>query len=172
MSRPIALKALADAIANVGVTEKGGENRGEFVEVYQASVGIPPGSPWCAAWLYYRYLAAAKSLEVLLPSLIKSGYTPDWKNWAIEKGLWISRTRARNNTSLVRPGDAVCFFSAKKKRIFHIGIVKSVHDWGVMTIEGNTGPEAGVNADGDGVYEKRRDWSELGSGGGFVRINW
>jgi len=172
MSRPIALRALSDAIANIGVGEEFGENQGKYVNQYLASVGLEPGNPYCAAWLYFRYQKAANSLELALPELPRSGYTPTWKNWARKNSLWISVARARKDQSLVRPGDAVCFYSASKKRIFHIGIVKSVHAWGVVTVEGNTGPEAGVNADGDGVYEKRRDWSELGSQGGFVRINW
>ena len=38
---------------------------------------------------------------------------------------------------------------------------------------GNTSEEgAGVNRDGDGVYRKQRNWAELGSKGGFVRLPW
>ena len=70
-ARPIATRAAADALANVGVTEEG-ENRGKFVEAYQRAVGIPPGSPWCAAFVRFRFEAAAKAMEVRIRQEAKS----------------------------------------------------------------------------------------------------
>ena len=171
MSRTIANKAAVDALANVGVEEEGGENRGMYVTVYQESVGIPPGSPWCAGMVYYRLSTAAKKLGLTLSGIPKSGYTPDWKNKAVELGKWLSVGKARATPSKVRVGDLCLFYSSSKRRIFHIGIVVEVHDWGVVTVEGNTSAEAGVDADGDGVFRKIRNWSELGSGGGFFLID-
>ena len=174
-TRPIALRAAKDALANLGVHEEGGNNDGKFVNVYQKSVGIGPGDPWCAGFAYYRYLAASISLSLPTPVLICSGYTPDWKSWAVKKGLWITRPRAISDPSLIRVGDLVLFYSPAKGRIYHIGIVVEVEAWGVWSVEGNTGPESGdpltVNAEGDGVYRKKRNWSELGSKGGFIRVN-
>jgi hypothetical protein len=176
-ARPIAKRTAADALLNCGVSEEGGNNRGQYIGIYQASTGNSPGDPWCASFVYYRLFAAAKALGKTLPPIVKSGYTPDWKNWAIKNNNWVSASRARTSPfALLRVGDLVCFYSPTKERIYHIGIVVSVHSWGVMTVEGNTGPEGNdplaVNADGDGVYKKRREWSELGSYGGFIRINW
>jgi hypothetical protein len=45
----------------------------------------------------------------------------------------------------------------------------------MWTIEGNTSPEPDddgvVERDGDGVYKKNRQWSELGKFGGILRVN-
>lgn len=171
-SGPIARRAAADALANVGVTEQGGNNRGRYVETYLAAVGLDPGDPWCAAFVRFRFERAAAALGLDLPrSFPDSGYCPDFKAWGVSRKLWLpsSSTEARDD---VQVGDLALFYFASKKRVAHIGIVTELHPWGVWTVEGNTGPESGsgVNRDGDGVYKKRRDWSEFGGvGGGFVR---
>lgn len=50
-------------VAQVGV-EEDGENRGKQIYEYQKSVGIPPGSPYCAAGQYYCFLIAVRSLNL------------------------------------------------------------------------------------------------------------
>ena len=167
---PIAKRAAADALANVGVTEQGGNNKGKYVEVYLDAVNLDPGDPWCAAFVRYRFEQAAKALGLPLPaSFPDSGYCPDYRAWGVGRGFWIPISSEAGRSPQV--GDLALFYFASKNRVAHIGIVIEVHPWGVWTVEGNTGPEAGdgVNRDGDGVYKKRRDWSELGTMGGFVR---
>ena len=90
----------------------------------------------------------------------------------MKHGLWIRVSDARAGRVKVQVGDLALFYFASKKRVAHIGIVVEVHSWGVVTVEGNTGPDTGtvVNRDGDGVYKKSRTWAELGSLGGFVRL--
>lgn len=174
MNRPIALRAAADALANVGVTEEG-ENRGKWVETYLRAVGLPPGSPWCAAFVRFRFEQAAAALKLPLPTgFPDSGWTPDYKDWARSAGLWVPVESAEAEPFQIRPGDLVCFYFSAKSRIAHIEIaVEPGQAWGVNTVGGNTGPEAGaeVQRDGDGVYRKRREWDELGRYGGFVRMN-
>jgi hypothetical protein len=177
---PIALRAAADAEANVGVVEQGGNNRGKYVEIYQKAVGIGKGDPWCAAFCRYREEQADNAiLDAAVPSHFPdSGYTPDYKTWAIAQGLWIPVATARETPSLVKRGDLALFYMPAQGRIAHIGIVVEPHTWGVWTVEGNTSPEVGhtlvagqgVNRDGDGVWRKKRDWAELGSKGGFARL--
>ena len=169
----VALKAVEGALANVGVTEQGGENRGKWVETYLQSVDAAPGNPWCAAFVSFRLQKAADELGLSLPSdFPRSAWTPDYKAWGIKHGLWIPV----DSDETVLPGDLACFYFSAKQRIAHIGIVvaRKPGGGGVFTIEGNTGPEHGevVNRDGDGVYKKDRDWAEFGSGGGFVRLPW
>jgi hypothetical protein len=174
-NRPIAMRAAADALANVGVVEEE-DNRGKAVETYQAAVGIPPGSPWCAAFVRYRLEQSAKILGAKLPpGFPDSGWTPAYESWAKLHGFWVPITEAQNGVIKPRTGDLALFWFAAKSRIAHIGIVvEPSKDWGVVTVEGNTGPdtEDGVNRDGDGVYRKRRAWHELGAKGGFARLNW
>ena len=163
-NRPIALKAASDALLNVGVTEDG-DNKGQWIEIYQAAVGIPPGSPWCAAFVRYRFEHAANSLGTTLPSTFPdSGWTPDYASWAKRNGFWIPVSEAKTGVVKPRIGDLALFWFAAKNRIAHIGIVvESSKEWGVVTIEGNTGPDHPdeVNRDGDGVYKKERSWSEF-----------
>ncbi len=68
--------AAKEAIDNVGVQETG-DNRGKAVEVYQASTTppVPPGSPWCAAFVVYRLRNAAHDLALEIPA--------DWPRSAI-----------------------------------------------------------------------------------------
>src|SRR5262249_45751273 len=66
-------EALSVAQSQVGVMEKPpGSNRGKEVEMYQASVGIPPGTFWCAAFVYFCFEQAASNLGVSNP-LVKTG---------------------------------------------------------------------------------------------------
>lgn len=168
---PIALRAAEDALKNIGVTEEG-ENRGKWVEVYQKAVGIPPGSPWCAAFVRYRLEAAAKALGLPIPEdFPDSGWCPYYKDWAKQNNRWLM-AGTREDRDCVQKGDLACFYFPAKNRIAHIGIVIETHYTGVYTVEGNTGPEHGaeVRRDGDGVYKKNRSWHEFGMFGGFVSL--
>lgn len=158
------------AMANIGVVEEG-ENRGRWVEAYQAAVGIPPGSPWCAAFVRFRFEKAAEALDLELPAAFPdSGWVPSYESWARRSGFWISASEADQ----VQKGDLACFWFPAKGRCAHIGIVVApMNEDGIFqTVEGNTGPDRGtqVERDGDGVYLKRRRVSHLGAKGGFIRI--
>jgi hypothetical protein len=105
----------------------------------------------------------------------RSGYTPDYVSWAYRTGRWTSVAQAKVDTSLLREGDLACFYFPQMGRHAHIGMVDKINIWGVDTIEGNTCPETDdteyVNRDGDGYYEKKRNWHELGVKGGFIAID-
>lgn len=164
--------AATAALANVGVTEEG-ENRGQWVETYQRSVGIPPGSPWCAAFIRFRFEQAAEKLDLDLPAAFPdSGWVPSYEAWAKRSGFWIPAKDAKEGDVAV--GDLACFWFAAKGRCAHIGIVTRPLDASgrFSCVEGNTGPDRGteVERDGDGVYLKRRRISHLGASGGFIRI--
>jgi hypothetical protein len=83
----------------------------------------------------------------------------------------------RDGTTTKRPrrGDLALFYFSALSRIAHIGIVTKVEEWGVYTVEGNTSPEPSdelsVERDGDGLYAKKRNWSEFGKFGGFGFVN-
>jgi hypothetical protein len=163
--------AASGALANVGVTEEGGDNRGRWVEAYQASVGIPAGSPWCAAFVRFRFEQAADKLDLELPAAFPdSGWVPAYVSWAKRSGFWVPAKDAEN----IQKGDLACFWFPAKGRCAHIGIVVAPpNETGIFqTVEGNTGPDRGteVERDGDGVYLKRRRISHLGANGGFIRI--
>lgn len=180
--RPIAMSAISGAIANVGVQESGGENRGKYVEAYQQSCvpPIPPGSPWCAAFVRFRMKHAATSLGMTYDSTFpRSGYTPDWSNWAKKNNKWIAAGKDFGDgvylSSVILPGDIALFYFKALGRIGHIGLIEKVTPSGLVTIEGNTSPEPEdadeVERDGDGVFRKNREWNELGYWGGILMVD-
>ncbi len=169
LMRPIAMRAAADAEANVGVHEMGSENRGRYVETYLRSVGLEAGEPWCAAFVYYRLKEAAIELKISLPAgFPRSGYCPDYERWAREKGVWLPASAAPKR------GDLCVFYIPNEGRVAHMGIVVRPYILGFFrTVEGNTGPRGAigeVNREGDGVYRKLRSRKSLGSKGGFIRL--
>ena len=128
MNRPIALRAAKEALDNIGVLEVG-NNRGKAVETYQASCipAIPPGSPWCAAFVVYRLRNAAHDLALEIPAdWPRSGYCPDHGNWGRRTKNWISQQDASKDFSKVRIGDLALFWFAPLNRLAHIGIVTGV----------------------------------------------
>ena len=62
------------------------------------------------------------------------------------------------------------YFYKFQERIYHIGIVISSNESGVLTVEGNTSGGPGVDANGGGVFQKKRSWTSLGSQGGFIKV--
>lgn len=176
VAKRIAEDALTPEVLAVRETP-GKNNFGKWIRVMLASVGLAEGNPWCLAFVNLRIEKAAAALGVKLPSdYPDTGYTPTFANWAKKRGWWIPVADARARPSLVKRGDLVFFYGTvgAVRRIRHVGIVikpmkNSYGDTlGVISVEGNTGPDGG--RDGDGVYLKHRDWSELGALGGFVRL--
>lgn len=183
-SRPIAATAASDALENIGVQEEG-HNSGKYVKAYLASC-VPPlteGSPWCAAFVRYRMKAAATRLGLTYDSTFpRSGYTPDWANWAKKNNRWIPVSELydgmvgdKNVSDVILPGDLALFYFSQLGRIGHIGIIASVRKTGIITVEGNTGPEPedahAIEREGDGVYRKDRKWTELGKFGGILLVD-
>jgi len=177
MNRPIALRAAKEALDNIGVQEVG-NNAGKAVETYQKACipPVPPGSPWCAAFVVYRLRNAGHDLALEIPAdFPRSAYCPDFGTWARRTKNWLPASEAKADYTKVRIGDLCCFWFAPLNRLAHIGIVTGVFPWGVYTVEGNTSPEAEyedrVERDGDGVFRKVRAWHELGANGGFVAVD-
>ena len=171
MKKEIAILAADDALANVGVTEEQKDNHGKAIKIYLQTVGLTEGYAWCAAFLKYRFMQAANELNEELSEefLDLTGYTPDWKIYAEKHDIWIPIEQARLNNNLIKKGYVALFYSSSKKRIYHTGIVISSSKDGFITVEGNTGPGPGVEADGDGVFKKKRTWKMLGTEGGFMK---
>jgi hypothetical protein len=180
--RPIALRALELARANIGVVEVG-NNAGAAVRAYQESCvpPLPAGSPWCAAVVRFRLKQAATALGLVYDKTFpRTGWTPDYSRWAKQNNKWVSVSSARIMSEdgiklVLKPGDLGLFYFSSLGRIGHIGVIEEVNDWGVVMIEGNTSPEPSyadeVERDGDGYYRKVRHWAEFGKFGGFVQID-
>jgi len=140
-------ETLSVAQSQVGMMEKpSGSNRGKEVESYQARVGIPAGTFWCAAFVYFCFDEAAKKLGVVNP-LVKTGGCLD--HWNRSKAAKIKAKDARDNPNLVKPGNV--FIIDHGGGHGHTGIVKRVEGGRLITIEGNSNPNGSSN--GIGVFE-------------------
>lgn len=165
------------ALAEVGVREEGGNNRGKRIQEYQAATWLAPAAwPWCAAlcaWLLREWTkeSTVRSLLGLAnPTAAnawrcKSAGAFDWENWFKNKGYLVLPEGSR-----ALAGDFVTFdFS-------HIGlVVEDQKDRSVIvTVEGNTnGKGERDSTSGDGVWRKRRPASVPGVDGivrHFLRI--
>ena len=94
----------------------------------------PDLGPWCVAFV--RWVMS------------NAGVAFDWDAWY----AWdYSDAPKPIDPRDLQPGDAVSFDWDDDGGGDHVGIVKSVHDWGIVTIEGNT--SYGV------VAERQRVWS-------------
>lgn len=131
----------------IGVKEDTGRNDGEVVEKILASVGLSKGAPYCAAFNYWCYQQAGEAAKVP-----KSGWSPDW----LKKPTW---TRSGGGEP-PKPADAFGIYFKNKGRIAHTGLVKIWGSSTVVTLEGNTSPEARAGSasdrDGGGIWSKRR----------------
>jgi len=148
-------EALSVAQSQVGIMERPpGSNRGVEVENYQKLVGIPPGSFWCAAFVYFCFNEAAKKLGVPNPLFRTGGCLDHWNNSTAKK---IKASAARDNPSLVKPGHI--FIIDHGGGHGHTGIVKRVEGGRLITIEGNSNPNGSSN--GIGVFELdiRKVWT-------------
>lgn len=171
------MQTVRNALLAVGTQEEG-NNTGDEVDLY-LSLCVPklsPGNPWCAGFVRAMMKASATQLSTTYDSAFpRSGYTPDWANYAKANNLWVPASSLRNGTAKARKGDLALFYFSQLGRIGHIGVVLDVQPTFMWTIEGNTSPEPDsdgiVERDGDGVYKKHRRWSELGKFGGILRVN-
>ena len=148
MSAALTARVLEVAAGEVGVKEVG-INRGERVELYQATVGIPPGSSWCAAFVFFCFEQAARDLGLVNP-LPKTG------------GVHKMFRRSPEPYRIFHPLPGAVYFHDSGCGLGHAGIVESVAGDHIVGIEGNTN-EAG-DREGDGVARKVRRFAYINLG--------
>ncbi len=129
------------AIGEIGTREQGGANRGRRVEEYLAAAKLPPGQPWCAAFVIWCYQRAAEAggWRSPLPAIGHVGhFFRRIEPWAPH---WISH--------IPTIGAIACHQKdpTDPDSAGHTGIVLAVEGGTVMTVEGNsnsTGSREGV----------------------------
>ena len=157
-SSPLLVEALKIACMEIGVMEDPpGSNCGARVGEYLKSVGLKPGYAWCAGFVYWCFEMAADHLNILNPLVKTAGCLDHWNK---TQGLKISSKEVANNHSLTQPG--CIFIMSRGGGLGHTGIVKSVNDGYINTIEGNT--NTGLSAEGGGVFELRRKIGSINIG--------
>jgi len=153
-SPAIRAAVLVEAHKLIGTKEATGRNDGAAIDRILASVGLAGSkAPWCAA--ANRYIYDSAGIRKIGP---RSAWSPDW----VRSPTW---TRAKGGATPL-PGDAWGIWFKNLGRIAHTGLVEC---WGaiVLTLEGNTSPDAiagsDADRDGGGFYRKRRLRSQIHS---------
>lgn len=121
---------LVAARTSIGVHEEGGKNRGPRVDEWNAAIPVPPGSPWCASWVYGMHKIAAEACGLPNACPRTAGALKMWHlapDWA--------------RRFLPAPGDVFVLDTGDPGGFGHVGIVEIVTPSGdtIVTIEGNTG---------------------------------
>jgi hypothetical protein len=142
---------LAAAITLLPVRERGGANRGEMVELMLKAVGLAPGQPWCAAFVYYCGHWALRDLE------------HDTSRWPLPRSgsCWVLGNDAKVRDALREAptrGAVFLLYDKTLGRFAHTGFVTRVvptdRGWVCTTIEGNTNDDG--SREGTRVCAKTR----------------
>lgn len=130
----------------IGVTEKGGNNSGPEVEMFQKAVdGKAVKEAWCASFMQYCIKEVAKRFGVAQAVASTEHCMTLWN---------MSKTALRSATPKV---GYLVVWNHKGTANGHIGVVTRIIDSTTFeALEGNTGPGSGVEREGDGVYLKIR----------------
>jgi len=143
-------KVLKIANTQIGVVENPPHsNRGKEVDSYLKAVGLNPSAghyPWCAAFVYWCFDKASKELGIANPITKTAGVIDHWNR---TKGVRIPVDIAIANPHKIKPGNI--FIIDFGKDLGHTGIVESVNNGYITTIEGNTNNDN--SREGYGVFK-------------------
>lgn len=153
-SLPYITKVLEIAESEIGVMEvPPGSNAGKRVEEYQKLVGISKGDPWCVAFVYFCFEAAALALAATNPLTAKcrtGGVLDLWNRARKAKVRTITSEEALDSPSKIQPG--MVFIISSGAGNGHTGFVLRRCGKYLITIEGNTND--GGSREGIGVFRR------------------
>ena len=109
------------ASAELGVREATGNNDGLRVEEYLRYTNLGKGYEWCAAFVSWCYGQAGLSAP-------RNPWSP----------ALFPKARSYKETDRIQSADLFGIYSAKLKRIHHVGLVKERRGGYILTIEGNS----------------------------------
>lgn len=122
----------------LGVEEQPrGSNQGPYINEFLKHVGLPPGNPWCTAFVSYCVHKAANELGIPT-DFPKTGWTPALLTYAKQKNILFTRNEIEAGVKPL-PGWIALFYYPNLHRVAHSGIVVRLLPLGIVqTIEGNT----------------------------------
>lgn len=113
---------------------------------YQAS---KQGTAWCDIFVdWCHYIASGKDAKLAQDVICQTGLYGAGCGYSMKYYKQARRLYLSNP----QPGDQIFFGTSKE--VTHTGIVYKVENGRVYTVEGNTSSEAGVVANGGGVFKK------------------
>ena len=154
--------ALRVALQEVGVREDPvHSNSGPRVNQYLASVGLEPGQPWCAAFVYWCAQQAANSCGRNPVPLPRTGWTPSIWDDATQNGRAVPAADVIRGRVCLDPGSLFVLHGTVDgiDRVRHVGFVAGLRDGMIETVEGNTDLDG--SGEGDGVYRRLRNPSSV-----------
>lgn len=153
---------ITEASRWIGVSEIGGDNRGQLVEMFQKAVdGKAMREPWCAAFVWFCIKAIDEICDATKIPGFTSSKSPLFRSEHVLT-IW-ERSPVTHRETNPLPGHLVLwrYFDEDGNATTsgHIGIVAEVkpNDGSFQTIEGNTSATGNlVVREGDVVAYKRR----------------
>ncbi len=126
VSRPFGMEDKRNLIINIasaelGVKEATGNNDGARVEEYLRYTHLGKGYDWCAAFVSWCYGQAGLSQP-------RNPWSP----------ALFPKARSHKETDRIEPADLFAIYSAKLKRIHHVGLIQEKAGAYILTIEGNS----------------------------------
>lgn len=143
--KPTGHRVIDTALRYVGPIEKG-NNDGPAVRKFLRHVGLPPGNPWCAAFVSYCLDAANAKLPTIRTALA-TGFL---------RGKYISAKKVYMGFATV-PRGSIFVMRYGDTWKGHTGLVISSKGSELWTIEGNTSSgRKGSQRDGNGAWIRQR----------------
>ena len=144
-------KLIAEASKWVGIQEKGGDNKGPEVEMFQKYVdGKAEGESWCLCFVQYC-LGQVETSEKIRTRLFKTEHVMT---------MW---NKTPQELRLNKPKEGcIVVWNFKGTTSGHCGVITKVLPEKIETIEGNTSNSLDVDREGDGVYKKERSLNTKG----------
>lgn len=144
----------------VGITEVGGANRGQIVEMFQNAVdGKASGEPWCLGFVQFCLQMVDKEYDFVRQMKAAKAVVFETEHCLT---LW-NKSTVNQKKKLPESGTIVLWKHGDTTS-GHAGIVTEVLEKGEFrTVEGNTSGGAGVVREGDGVFERVRSINGAGS---------
>jgi hypothetical protein len=142
----------------IGVSEVGGQNKGQLVEMFQKSADDKASKePWCLAFVLF----CVKYVDLIANEVMQAS-TFGHKLFVTEHCMTMWNESPRE-CRLDQPEVGALIFwqywkDEKPTASGHVGIIKKILDEDhILTVEGNTSaPSDEVVREGDGVFVKRR----------------
>jgi hypothetical protein len=149
MSRILAAQAIVEATGQLHVKETA-HNSGPMIDAYLRAVGLPPGNPWCAAFVFWCFEEASRHLSHGQPAAV---FNPLPRTGSVHT-LWErAPVEWRTNT----PNRGAVAIHLNPDGHGHCGLWLASSLTHAATLEGNTN-EAG-SREGNSVQVQRRPHS-------------
>lgn len=155
-------KGTAQSFIDIARSQLGTEEVPENITPYGKFMGMD-GQPWCASFVSWVMDQTFNGNKEIRNKALRGNPS------ASVQGLWSNFKGANAMYKDPQPGDIVIY---KNNGASHTGLVESVNDGNVQTIEGNTSGDNGYNRNGGMVARKKFKVGQNSRVTGYGRPDW